>query len=74
MWMIFELLLKGWRRKKCRVLRKVGEEMVAGRENYVRCDVMMNWRYLGCLVDDVDEEMGREGVRCSWGNFLLEFF
>jgi hypothetical protein len=45
--MIFELLLKGWRRKKCRVLRKVGEEMVAGRENYVRCDVMMNWRYLG---------------------------
>jgi hypothetical protein len=27
-----------------------------------------------CLVDDVDEEMGREGVCCSWGNFLLEFF
>jgi hypothetical protein len=27
-----------------------------------------------CLVDDVDEEMGREGGRCSWGNFLLESF
>jgi hypothetical protein len=27
-----------------------------------------------CLVDDVDEEMGREGGRGSWGNFLLEFF
>ncbi len=27
-----------------------------------------------CLVDYVDEEMGREGGRYSWGNFLLEFF
>jgi hypothetical protein len=40
-------VVEGVEEKKCRVLRKVGEEMVAGRENYVRCDVMMNWRYLG---------------------------